>query len=373
MLLQRLNTYYILCSYCLSRQLVKTKRIVAIDKIKQAGGFNECYICNGLMNIIDLIVEKMVADVERKYEFSSFLIGLTIPTQIYEHEDQVRARFKIRGRESIKKELVNEIGSRFKKITKKRLEHHLPDIRINIIIDNNNDFCITARASPLILSGRYIKRCRGLPQKKVRCIQCSEKKGNICSHFELNADKTIEDIITTRLLLITSGEKPKFLWLGSEDPDSLVLGKGRPFFMHISNPKVRSLRTNLKFRTNGVLTTINGMLEHLPKMPIQFITKTKILVHSSVNISKFDLRKLKALRNSVVKFEIKSRIVKKRIYSVRTRQINEKEFSLTLMADGGFVIKQFVGAQRYVEPSVSKIIGATCECTLFDILDVIIQ
>jgi tRNA pseudouridine synthase 10 len=173
--------------------------------------------------------------------------------------------------------------------------------------------------------------------------------------------------------LITNGEKPKFLWLGSEDPDSLVLGKGRPFFMHISNPKVRSLRTNLKFRTNGVLTTINGMLEHLPQMPIQFITKTKILVHSSVNISKFDLRKLKALKNSVVKFEIKSRIVKKKIYSVKTRQINEKEFSLTLMADGGFVIKQFVGAQRYVEPSVSKIIGATCECTLFDILDVVIQ
>jgi tRNA pseudouridine synthase 10 len=339
----------------------------------RAKGLDECYICSGLMRDIDSIVEKMVVDVERKYEFGSFLIGLTLPTRIYEREDQVRARFKIRGRESIKKQLVNEIGSRFKKITKKRLERLLPDIRINIIIDTNKDFCISAKTSPLILSGRYIKRCRGLPQKKVRCIQCFEKGCNVCNHSELGADKSIEGIITMRLLLITNGEKAKFLWLGSEDPSSLVLGNGRPFFMHISNPKIKSLRTNLKFRTNGVVTTISGILEHLPKLPIQFITKTKILVHSSTNVSKFDLRKLKVLKNSVVKFEIKSRIVKKKIYSVKIRQINEKEFTLTLIADGGFVIKQFVGAQRYVEPNISEIIGAKCECILFDILDVIIQ
>jgi tRNA pseudouridine synthase 10 len=324
------------------------------------------------MSDIDSIVAKMVVDVEWKYEFGSFLIGLTLPTQIYEREDQLRARFKIRGRESIKKQLLNEIGSRFKKITKKRLEHFLPDIRINIIIDSNNDFCISAKTSPLILSGRYIKRYRGLPQKKVRCIQCFEKGCIVCNHSEL-ADKSIESIITMRLLMITNGEKPKFLWLGSEDPNSLVLGKGRPFFMHISNPKIRSLRTNIKFRANGVVTTINGILEHLPKVPIQFITKTKILVHSSTNVSKLDLRKLNVLKNSVVKFDIRSRLVKKKIYSLKTRQINEKEFTLTLVADGGFVIKQFVGAQRYVEPNISEIIGATCECTLFDILDVIIQ
>jgi tRNA U54 and U55 pseudouridine synthase Pus10 len=53
--------------------------------------------------------------------------------------------------------------------------------------------------------------------------------------------------------------------------------------------------------------------------------------------------------------------------------INTREFILIIVADGGFAIKQFVGAQKYIEPNVSAIIGSKCECVLFDILDVRIQ
>jgi tRNA U54 and U55 pseudouridine synthase Pus10 len=79
------------------------------------------------------------------------------------------------------------------------------------------------------------------------------------------------------------------------------------------------------------------------------------------------------LRDSLVTFEIRSRLVRKKIYSIRTLQINDKEFILVIEADGGFAIKQFVGGQRYTKPSVSEIIGTKCECVLFDILDVSIQ
>jgi tRNA U54 and U55 pseudouridine synthase Pus10 len=108
-------------------------------------------------------------------------------------------------------------------------------------------------------------------------------------------------------------------------------------------------------------------------MPVQFVTKTKIVIRSWTEVSKFDLRKLRVLKNSIVKFEIKSKLVTKKIYSLRTQQISEKEFILIVYADGGFAIKQFVGGQRYTEPNISEIIGTKCECVLFDILDVSIQ
>jgi tRNA pseudouridine synthase 10 len=121
------------------------------------------------MGDLDRIIEKIDTGVVTKYEFDSFLLGATLPTKMYEREDQIRARFKVRGRESIKKQLVKELGAKFMRSTKKRLEHLIPDIRINVVIDSKNDICVNARTSPLILTGRYVKRQRGLPQKKVKC------------------------------------------------------------------------------------------------------------------------------------------------------------------------------------------------------------
>jgi tRNA U54 and U55 pseudouridine synthase Pus10 len=46
---------------------------------------------------------------------------------------------------------------------------------------------------------------------------------------------------------------------------------------------------------------------------------------------------------------------------------------LTLAADGGLPIKQFVGGEQYCEPNVSMLLGAKCECTTFDILKVDFQ
>jgi tRNA pseudouridine synthase 10 len=75
----------------------------------------------------------------------------------------------------------------------------------------------------------------------------------------------------------------------------------------------------------------------------------------------------------LVKIKIKSKIVTKKIYSVSVRKINDRHFFLTIVADGGLLIKQFVGGQEYTEPNVSEIIGTKSECMLFDILDVRIQ
>jgi tRNA U54 and U55 pseudouridine synthase Pus10 len=71
-----------------------------------------------------------------------------------------------------------------------------------------------------------------------------------------------------------------------------------------------------------------------------------------------------------VNFENRSKMATKKIYSVRARQVDISEFTLTIFADGGLTIKQFVGGEEYMKPNISEILNAKCECVTFDVLDV---
>jgi tRNA pseudouridine synthase 10 len=114
LLAQRLKKHYSLCKHCFHRQLRYIKKI----KVDNLDG---CYICCGLMSQLDSIVEKIIDSVGKKFEFNTFLLGASLPAQLFEREDQIRARFKIRGKENIKRELTKELRIKFIKITKKKL------------------------------------------------------------------------------------------------------------------------------------------------------------------------------------------------------------------------------------------------------------
>ncbi len=97
------------------------------------------------MSQLDSIIEKIIDNVEKKYEFNTFLLGASLPAQLYEREDQIRSRFKIRGKESIKKQLTKELGIKFIKITKKKVGYLIPDITINLIIDDQKNVNIISK------------------------------------------------------------------------------------------------------------------------------------------------------------------------------------------------------------------------------------
>jgi tRNA pseudouridine synthase 10 len=58
----------------------------------------------------------------------------------------------------------------------------------------------------------------------------------------------------------------------------------------------------------------------------------------------------------------------KKIRSAHAKKIGTREFLLTIHADGGLPIKQFVGGEEYIEPNLSKVLNAKCECVTFDVL-----
>ncbi|MEM3094006.1 MAG: tRNA pseudouridine(54/55) synthase Pus10 [Nitrososphaera sp.] len=333
----------------------------------------QCYICRGLMDSIDSIVDKIIGAV-RDYEFETFVIGATLPTQIYEREDAMRARLKIRGRESVKNQLTRELGMRLARLIRKKAEYMKPDLTVSLVIDKENNVDVAVKSRPLMLSGRYVKKSRGVPQKQDRCPDCEGRGCSSCNNTGgLSGNGSVEGVIAKGLVEMTGGQAPKFSWIGSEDQSSLVLGSGRPFYARIYNPKKRKLKRS-RISGSGVVATLSVIEEEdEPDLQPRFKVKTRIHAKCEKELTKDDMKKLGSLAGAEVSYENRSKMATKKIYSAWARRINDNQFSLTMVADGGMMIKQFVGGEEYMKPNISEILGKKCECVGFDILDVSLQ
>lgn len=365
-----LRRRYNLCSYCANRHLTIGK---GRWRDAKADDLDKCDICCGLMKRLDFIISLMQEEVVEVYEFDTFLIGAILPADIYEREDQIRARLKIRGKENIKNQLLSELRRKFEFITKKKIDYLLPDVSINVTVGEGRHVDVTTKARTLTLAGRYIKKQRGLPQKQSKCMQCKGRGCGFCDNSGLSGYQSIEGIISHQLVCLTKSNAARFSWVGSEDRNSLVSGSGRPFFVSLSNPKVRMLKNSLNIDTPEISATVEAKPISVPQSPIRFLTKTKIIVESANRITENNLEELNLLNNATIKFQNKKKTITKKVYSVKTRMINHNRFVLTLLADGGLAIKNFVSGQQYTSPNVSEIVGDKCESILFDISDVHLQ
>lgn len=358
----------------------------------QSYNTNECHICSGLMHESESIVKRIREILNDDYHFDTFLIGASLPAHLYEKEDRIRARFKIRGRENIKSQFMRDLRKKFREATKKQIDFLYPDIMINLQFEKETTLDINIKMRPLIILGRYVKKNRGIPQRRGGDYSgCEIHMQNEFSPFVnltplpastalavcILEDTSIQSIISREILRITKGERLKFSWIGSEDEESLVSGSGRPFFVQIRNPKTIHLnKRRLNFPRYGLFVNIERYFKKLPEQPVQFITKTRIVIQSSRQLGKEEVLKIKSLADSVVVFpnqKNKSKSSTKRIYSLDVVKINNRVFELHLVADGGLAIKQFVEGREYISPNVSTAANLPCECLLFDILDVWIK
>jgi tRNA pseudouridine synthase 10 len=342
------------------------------------------------MHSRDSIIQRIRETLNDDYQFDTFLIGATLPANLFEKEDQIRARFKIRGRENIKSQLIRDLRKKFSEVTKKRIDILHPDLTINLQFQKNTSLEINTKMRPLIMLGRYIKKNRGIPQRSggehnsgnevciqsepYRIVSQTPRQASVIRTLE---DASIQSIMSKEILRITKGEALKFSWIGSEDENSLVLGSGRPFFVQIRNPKTIHLnQKTLRFQEYGLFVNIEEFFERLPEQPVQFIAKTRIVIQASRQIGKEGGLKIKSLANSIVVFQNqknKSRSSAKRIYSIDIVKINNKIFELDVIADGGLAIKQFVEGREYISPNISAVANLQCKCLLFDILDIRIK
>ena len=364
---------YFLCDHCLGRLFSNTLHLSSNKRLGKKLQKNktknnlQCYICknffSNLSNFLNLMINQ-----SSKYSFSTFSVGTIIKPSIVDRDDFIRSKFKLKRIDSIKTDITKELGTLFSKKTGKILEPFDPDLTFTLHLKDNECFI---RSKSIVISGRYVKLLRGIPQKQQSCQNCSGKGCRECSYHGINRFDSVEGLISKFLFDAVGGTTAKFTWIGGEDKSSLVLGNGRPFFAKIQNPNKRKISQRTANLESIKITRLK-IINKSPTRPLSFYSSLKVRIRTD-SIDSSSLRNLKSLKlEPIIVYEKSGKRLVKHISSLKYLKKSNNELLLFIQADGGLPVKRFVIGDE-VNPSVSSTLNTSCSCERFDILGVEIK
>jgi tRNA pseudouridine synthase 10 len=346
------NSEYNLCNWCLKRQYIKKYPFQNIVE--------DCKICHGIESQIDKISSKII-QATKDYQFDTFLIGLILDHSFYDNEDKFRSRFKIRGKESIKTSLLNEIRKSFAKISNKKIDLNSPDIIVNLQIGKKFETNVSVNSSTVVLGGRY---------RKSKRFQILFKNSDNGDCLEIN-QRHVENILKKKLTSLFGSESIIFWPLGKEEPESLVLGNGRPFYVTIKNSKIISFKHEFSIRSNGFIFNINEKLPTLPRSAPFYVKKVRTVVTCDENLKSSDLKLINDSGIRIIESVSKRNKNWKFIYQIQSKLKNRKKLELIIVCDNGFSVRKFINGDKSISPNLCQILEKKCNCDILDILDIV--
>jgi tRNA pseudouridine synthase 10 len=375
-----------LCDNCLGRFFINSAHLSSGKRLgnKIRNSINsraatKCYVCKNLFSNADLYV-RMMQNASIGYEFSTFTVGAILKQSIIERDDRLRSKFHLRGVDGIKTAVTRELGKKFVKKTKKRIDHLSPDITFTI--NFRTEQC-NVKTKPTFLYGRYIKDKRGLPQKGESCKDCKGKGCIFCNNHGIVSFDSVEGKISQLLYEKFETKQVKFTWIGGEDKTSLVMGDGRPFFAKLLSPKKRNVRLVKKSNLGEIMVHALRTIDVIPNGSIRFKSKIKMWVSTKDNISSKKLKKLKQLvavpietvpivREALDYFTDSTKKQHKReIHKLKYKKISLQSFTVEIEVDGGITIKRLVDGIPFlgfrIIPNITSLLGTQCSCEKFDV------
>jgi tRNA pseudouridine synthase 10 len=343
---------YTLCNWCSERHHIRNSHIKKITK--------DCQICKGLWNQLDNSCNKII-EATKNYQYDTFLIGLTLDHSFYDNEDKFRSRFRIRGKENIKTSLIREIRRKFGNFSKKKIDLHSPDITINVQIGKKFQTIVSVSSSTLIVRGRY---------NKIKRFQISSKN-SINDVLEVN-QRHIEKILKREVLHQFHSDSIVFWPIGKEEPKTLVLGNGRPFYLSIKNSKKISFRHSILIKSDGILFNLIEKVSALPTSVPLFAKKVLILISFQDKMEISDLKKFADSGIMMVELIKRRRKNWKLIYEMKFKLKSPKKLELIMTCDNGLPVRRFIdGGDDDIYPTLDQILGLKCHCDKIDILDIL--
>ncbi len=348
-----------------------------------------CFLCENRFEIVDDLARKAVEKLE-EYEYSSFLVGIELPVEVEEREDEFKARFDVEYGENIRLEFGRILGKKIAAYSQKPVEHRKPDV---VALLNPMTSEIRVQVNPLYIAGKYKKLVRGLPQSKWFCTNCRGKGCEKCNWTGKRYPESVEELISEPILKVTGGTKTSFHASGREDIDARMLGKGRPFVIEIAQPKRRFL--DLKQVEEAVNAHAKGKVEvsELRFVNKDFVRKLKgaesaqkeyrVTVEFEKEVTDADLQLLEEkLTRAVIKQRTPLRVLHRRadltrekyIYEVKAKRLSPNRAELKVRCQGGLYVKELVtGDDGRTTPSVSEILGNRAKPMKLDVLKVIVR
>ncbi|MCS7124213.1 MAG: tRNA pseudouridine(54/55) synthase Pus10 [Candidatus Bathyarchaeota archaeon] len=346
-----------------------------------------CFLCEGCFETVDELAKRAVEKLG-EYEFSTFMVGVELPVDVEEREDEFKARFDVEYGENMRLELGKLLSRKIAQHSGKKLDHHRPDI---VVLLNPKTGEVRLQINPLYIAGRYKKLVRGIPQSKWICTRCRGNGCEKCNWTGKMYPESVEELISPPFLEATRGVKVSFHASGREDVDARMLGKGRPFVIEISQPKKRFL--DLKKLEEAVNAYAEGKVEvsDLRVVDKSFIGKIKkgeavqkeyrVIVEFEKEVFDEDLKMLEQkLTGVIVKQRTPLRVLHRRadltrekyIYEVKVKRLSPNKAEIRVRCQGGLYVKELVsGDEGRTTPSVSEILGQKAKPIKLDVLNVI--
>jgi tRNA pseudouridine synthase 10 len=369
-----------------SREAQKTLHHLR-KRISKKGSLKTCFLCQDRFQLLDDLSQK-VLDAVAGYEFSTFLVGVALPVEVEEREDEFKAAFNVSHGESIRHEFGRLLGKRLAELTGKTAEYKKPDLTVLV-----NPFAkhVRLQVNPLFVAGRYRKLVRDIPQSKWFCSSCRGKGCEKCGGTGKMYPESVEELISKGLLEAAEGEKTLFHASGREDIDARMLGNGRPFVIEVSKAKTRFLDLKKleaavnadaqgKVEVSGLRFSSKDVVRRLKKAE-SAQKKYRVLIEFEDEVSEEDLRLLEEqLSNVLIKQRTPLRVLHRRadlirekyIYEVKVKKVSLKRAEMKILCQGGLYVKELVsGDGGRTVPNVSELLGNRAQPLKLDVLNVI--
>jgi tRNA pseudouridine synthase 10 len=349
----------------------------------------ECHLCQGLFKSVDVLVEN-ASEALKDYEYTTFLVGIELPTTVEEREDEFKARFEVGYGESMRNEFSRDIGKKIAAATKKPAEYKKPDV---VVLVKPFTGEVTIQSNPLYVRGSYKKLVRNIPQSKWLCRSCGGEGCPKCDGTGKMYAESVEEIIAGPLLEKTGGEDVAFHAAGREDVDAQMLGTGRPFIMEVKRPRQRfidlqNIAEIVNEQARDKVEVLN--LRFANKDGIKRLKKGeaskkvyKVFVDFDRDVSDEELENIqKTLSKSVIHQQTPLRVLHRRadlirekyIYEAQIKRLAPNRAEMKIRCQGGLYIKELVsGDEGRTIPSVASIINAEAKPLELDVLKIIME
>jgi len=346
----------------------------------------KCFLCQGHFEALPTLIERAVKMLH-EYEYETFLVGVKLPIEVEEREDEFKAEFEVQHGESIRNEFSRVAGKILSEITGKSVDFMKPEI---VVLINPFTEEVRLQVNSLFISGRYRKIARGISQSKWFCPECRGKGCDKCGWTGKAYPESVEELVADPTLGRTECEEASFHGAGREDVDARMLGRGRPFIIQIKKPHKR--RIDLSELAQAINEEAKGKIE---VRNLKFADKTMIRRLKRIETSqktyrvtvKFErevpdeeLAKLeKSLTNVTILQQTPTRVVHRRadrkrekhIYETKVKRLSPNSVEMRIRCQGGLYVKELVtGDGGRTDPNVSNIVDAKAEPVKLDVLSI---
>ena len=356
---------------------------------RRVGEKKECYLCEERFKHLNELVSSALEKL-KYYEYSTFLVGIELPTEVEEKEDEFKAEFEVKHGENMRNEFSREIGKRISKITQKPADYKKPNI---VVLLNPFTEHITLNVNPMYIAGRYRKMARGTPQSKWICVRCRGKGCPRCNWTGKMYPESVEEIIANPTLEKTLGEKASFHAAGREDIDARMLGRGRPFVIEVKRPKRRFIDLQDLTQTinkqamdkvkvlNLRLATKDTVRKLKKKEAAEKLYRAVIEFDRSISDEALEILE-KTLTNAVVRQQTPIRVLHRRanrvrekhIYEAKIKRLTPNRVEMRVRCQGGLYIKELItGDEGRTDPNVARIVSAKADPLELDVLNIVMR